>query len=87
MEYFCAAKPQNCDLQTVQPRSGVLLRFVIELLKKPKRSVLSEPENPDKMLKLIFTENSLSGNGKEATRLEFQFHQPIKPLFPLTLLF
>ena len=29
METFCVAKPQKRDLQTVQPRSGVLLRFVI----------------------------------------------------------
>jgi hypothetical protein len=29
VETFCVAKPQKRGLQTVQPRSGVLLRFVI----------------------------------------------------------
>ena len=28
MDYFCAAKSQRHDLQTVQPRSSVLLRLV-----------------------------------------------------------
>jgi hypothetical protein len=28
VEYFCVAKPHKRDLQTVQPRSGVLLRLV-----------------------------------------------------------
>src|SRR5690606_1673024 len=28
VEYFCEAKPHKRDLQTVQPRSGVLLRLV-----------------------------------------------------------
>ena len=29
VEYFCEAKPHKRDLQTVQPRSGVLLRLVM----------------------------------------------------------
>jgi hypothetical protein len=31
VEYFCEAKPQKRDLQTVQPRSGVLLRLVMDI--------------------------------------------------------
>jgi hypothetical protein len=30
VDYFCAAKPQRRNLQTVQPHSGVLMRLVIQ---------------------------------------------------------
>jgi hypothetical protein len=81
--YFCAAKPQSRDLQTVQPRSGVLLRLVIGAFIKPNFAYFQKRKKDwIKLLRLIFTAILLNGNGKEAKRLEFQFHQPSKQFFP-----
>jgi hypothetical protein len=50
VETFCEAKPQKRDLQTVQPRSGVLLRFVIANAVSPLRKYITRSRNTLKLL-------------------------------------
>jgi len=77
VEYFCEAKPHKRDLQTVQPRSGVLLRLVMAAMIYTFRNYVFTKANQHYRLILlmrILTAKPTSGNPQCEVRFMLTFY-------------